>query len=149
MNCSSKLQFCCEVNSDDGERCEPGDLCGADPEMGGVLLPVDEADCGPESGALPKLDSAIEVMAAADGGLAADPGNPAGRPGKPGGRLFRRCERGEVRYSLRKASRPARPMGVGSLRPKLPLLPLLSRSALSLRLCAFSSRSISSRSSRS
>ena len=88
MNCSSKLQFCCEEKSP--------------PEPGGRGLVGREI----EEGLTPNGDTG-------------------------GGDL-----RGEVRYSLRKASRPARPREGGSLASRLPDFSL-------------SSRSISSRSSRS
>ena len=155
-NCSSKLQFCWDENSDDGVDWD---------EVGGVRLPPPPPDrcCGVEGWVLLN-------------GLRSP--NCGRRPGNEGTRfgLFERMwDRGEVRYSRRNASRPARPRGGGSLLAVPPEFPLLSVAvdirpgmfrperwergelppaaatvaAMKASFCARNSFSISSRSSRS
>jgi hypothetical protein len=134
LNCSSKLQFCCDVNSELGDRLFPGggeDLVGVTCDAGGV--PLEDDEVGPEmrlwfswllwfswfswfswllswlSFPNPKLLSAIEfIMFCGCGKM----GGKLGGMSDVGTPLM--CERGEVRYSLLKASSPAKPSGGGS-----------------------------------
>ena len=105
------------------------------------------------------LSAAICNAAAVEWGIPAR-GGKGGRRECPPARKF---DKGEVKYSLLKASKPARPMGGGSLgrlvgvrKSRVSLVLLLSFEPGGLRpdiskpsLCALSSFSISSRSSRS
>lgn len=102
LNCSSKLQFCCDENSDEGVDWD---------EVGGVRDPP------PPPG--------VEGMAFPKGLLSPSCGSIEGKFGTKFG-LALMCDIGDVRYSRRKASRPARPSGGGSLLAVPPELPLLS-----------------------
>ena len=111
LNCSSKLQFCWEENSEEG--VEWADPWPPRSPPGGVPPPDND-------------DRFVWFLLKllSDRGIGPDPGNCGISGGKGGRRLegiprpsfpARRCERGDVRYSLLNASNPARPRGGGSL----------------------------------
>ena len=112
LNCSSKLQFCCEENSEEG--VEWADPCPPRSPPGGVP-PPDKED----------LFMCARLKLLSDSGIGLDPGNCGINGGKGGRRLGgiprsppsfpRKCDNGDVRYSRLNASRPARPRGGGSL----------------------------------
>ncbi len=115
------------MNSDEGERRADGERWdaaedGAAACAGGVALPPEDEDAAPPQlpppwliACLPKELSAMEAMEAVAAGARS-----GGKPpkevtdgGRPAAAADRRCESGEVRYSRRKASSPARPTGRG------------------------------------
>ena len=111
LNCSSKLQFCWEENSEEG--VEWADPCPPRSPPGGVP-PPDKED----------LFVFVRLKLLSERDIGPDPGNCGIKGGKGGRRLGgipltppsfpRKWDNGDVRYSRLNASSPARPRGGGS-----------------------------------
>ena len=111
LNCSSKLQFCWEENSEEG--VEWADPCPPRSPPGGVP-PPDKED----------LFVLVRLKLLSERDIGPDPGNCGIKGGKGGRRLGgipltppsfpRKWDNGDVRYSRLNASSPARPRGGGS-----------------------------------